>query len=225
MTVEELLTEIRRKLDDEVTPPLWADADLFRYLNNAVDEVCERTRVLQDSTSDVCSITLAADTASYTLDPSVFAVRRARIEGQRDPLDLVNAKDLDRLSPGWDDSTLASTGTPTHAVFDLGDTTITLHPAPSEEMTLRLTVWRRAIESEILEDDADEPVIPARFHRKLVDWVLFEAYSDSDTEKRNEEKAALHEAAFERAVGRRPSAHEMRQWSTARTTGIKAHWF
>lgn len=225
MTVEELLTEIRLKLHDAVEPYLWADTDLIRYLNNAVDEVCERTRVLQDSTSDVCSITLAADTASYTLDPALFAVRRARIDGQRNPLTLVNAKDLDRLSPGWDDSTLASTGTPTHAVFDLGDGTITLHPAPSEEMTLRMTVWRRAIESEILEDEQDEPAIPARFHRKLVDWVLHEAYTHADSENRNDEKARQHEEAFERAVGRRPTAHELRQWSTARTTGIKAHWF
>jgi len=227
MIVDEILADARRYLDDEVQPYLWSDATLYDGLNAAIDEACERTRVIQDSTSSACSITLVAGTARYTLNPAIFAVRRARVSGQRYPLKLVNARQLDDLHPGWDDTTLTDNGTPEYAVFDLGDGTITLHPRPSEAGTLSLTVWRRPTEAERIEygDGDAEPAIPERQHRELVHFVLFRAFTEHDREKNNPEKAATHLALFTAAYGEKPSLHAMRQWSTSRITGTKAHYY
>lgn len=224
MDAEEIINEVRRKLDDTVEPYLWSDADLMVSLNNAVDEVCIRTRCIQDTTSAARTIALVAGTARYALNPAIFAVIRARVAGQRDLLDLVNAHYLDERYPGWDDATLAQTGTPRYAVFDDGDTSIRVFPVPDADVDLDMTVWRRPLDSERIADVSDEPACPIRFHGELKHHVLFESYSDTDTEKNNPERAAKHYALFENNVGQRPSAHHLRLMSTAQIRGTKAHF-
>lgn len=224
MNLSELLTDVRALLDDALEPYLWSDELLTIRANNAVDETCIRTRLLHDSTSSVTGVTLVADQASYALDASVYAVRRVALAGQREPLALVNARQLDEWHPGWDDTALSSAGTPRYAVFDLDTHSLRLHPRPSVVGTLRMTVWRRATENERLETPADDPVIPEHYHRLLKHWIAYECWSDQDAEKHDPQRAAEQLALFESFVGHRPSMHEMRLWSTSRIRGTRAHF-
>lgn len=225
MEAGDILDEIRELLDDTVEPYLWGDALLLLRLNTAIAEVCLRARCIKDSTSAATSITLVAGTSRYAVDPSVFKVGRVRVVGERNMLELRNAKWMDEHHPGWDDATHTRNGTPEIAVFDASDFSMTLFPVPEAAGELTMTVWRRPFEAEQVEDMSDEPVIPALFHSELKHHVLFECYSDSDSEKRNPERAAQHYALFEQRVGRRPSAHEIQIMSTMRLGGrIKAHF-
>lgn len=224
MEASAILDEVRTLLDDELEPYLWSDATLMLRLNTAVAEVCIRARVIKDSTSAVTSIALVAGTAVYAVDPAVFMVGRARVAGERNMLTLTNAKWMDANRPGWDDATWAESGTPEFAVFDLADHTLRVHPIPADAGTLSMTVWRQPLESEKVESDTDEPAIPANWHGELKHHILFECYSDMDSEKRNPERAAQHYALFEQRVGRRPSAHELQIMSTMRNTKIRAHY-
>lgn len=226
MTLEELLDAAREVLDDRVEPYLFATADLVRHYNDAVMEACIRTRVLQDAESPLCSIPLVPGQATYTLDPAIFAVRRVRIEGQFDPLQLLDVSQLDREFRGWDDPTLAQRGTPRAACFDYGTGRMTLAPTPSQPGTVRMLVWRGpTADQRLAGDDLDgEPAIPEHMHRELKHWVAGQSLLNQDAEQLNPELAATHLVQFEHAYGRKPSLHEIRLWSTNKRTRIRAHF-
>lgn len=224
MELSELLVEARRLLDDNVVPPLWSDEEIVRHLNGAVDEAVIRTRVLQDSTSAAARIALAVGTSQYRLDPAVFAVRRIRIDGVRDPLDLVDTSMLDAQHPGWDDPTLARHGTPTHAVFDFRTGYVQLYPVPTTATTARMLVWRTALEAERLDaaDPSGPPIIPATMHRELPYWAAAQCFLNPDQETRNPTLAAEYMGLFEAAYGRKPDLHEIRLWSTNKRRHVRA---
>jgi hypothetical protein len=169
-------------------------------------------------------VTLTADTAAYTLDESVYAVRRARLDGKTNSLELVNAAQLDALCPGWDDADLTSAGTPRYAVFDLDQQQLRLHPRPDDEGTVLLTVWRRPTENERLIDLHDEPACPKHMHRHLKHWIAHEVFSEKDGELHDPELAARELQLFEAAVGARVSAHALRLMSTSRIRGVTPHF-
>lgn len=224
MTLEELLGAARDILDDHVEPYLFSDAQLTRHFNDAVAEACIRTRVLQDSSSAVTTITLVVDQATYTLDPSIFAVRRARVDGQRDPLDLVDVSQLDSHYPGWDDPTMSSAGTPVCGMFDAHTGKVTLVPRPAVAGTLRLLVWRSPVEYELLDstDPSAEPVLPQHMHRELKHWAAAQALMNQDAEQHNPQLAGAQLGLFEQAYGRKPTLHEIRLWSTNKRSRVRA---
>ena len=219
-----LIVDIRRDLDDTVSPYLWDNDFLTGSLNSAAEETCIRTRCIADSTSALCTIAVEADTAKYALDASVLGVMRARIAGERNVLRLVNAKMLDDLEPGWDDPTHARKGTPEYAAFNLDEHCIQLYPIPAVVGDLRLSVWRLPTTAEQLVDDADVPAIPEQYHRELKHWVIYEAYSCPDAEKSDPQKAANAYAMFEARTGARPTQHAIRLWSVSRIRGTRAHF-
>lgn len=226
MTLDELINAARDALDDHVQPYQFSDAYLTGFFNEAVSEACLRTRVLQDSDSQVCSIALIAGTASYKIDQSIFAVRRARLDGQRHPLDPKDTRELDNECPGWDDPTLLPAGTPRYVTFDFGTGKLVLTPRPVVNGTLRLLVWRGPTDVEKLDvnDTNGEPVLPEPMHRELKHWAVAHALLNPDSEARNPTLAREHFGLFEAAYGRKPDLHEIRLWSTNRRTRIRAHF-
>lgn len=226
MTLDELLTELRALLDDSVVPYQFSDESLTRSLNYAIDEACIRTRVLQDSASSVCSIDLTANTGTYTLDPCIFAVRRIKIDGQRDPLERKDVSQMDKIMPGWDDPTMVPPGEPLYAVFNGTTRTVMLVPAPSATGTARLLVWRGPTENEKLDatDLNGEPAIPAHMHRELKYWAAAQEYLNPDSEVRNTAMANENMALFEAAYGRKPTLHEIRLWSTNNRRHVTPHY-
>lgn len=226
MTLEELIDAVREILDDRVEDYLFADADLVRHLNDAVSEACIRTRVIQDASSPVCVVNLLVSQPTYSLDSSIFAVRRVKLDGQREPLELVDVRQLDAKLPGWDDPTLVSSGTPRYAVFDLNTGKMTVVPTPSVSGALRLLVWRGPTDAERFElsDLSAEPPLPLHMHRELKHWVAAQCVLNQDAEERNTTMASEQMALFDAAYGRKPDLHEIRLWSTNRRRHVTAHF-
>jgi hypothetical protein len=227
MDAATVLIEAREKLDDAVAPYLWSDEELARYLNNGCDEICLRTRGLQDSRSDLCTIALLVGVATYALDPAIYVVRRASISGVGDQLTRCNARQLDRCHSGWDDSTRYQNARPQYAVFDMDSRSITLFPTPDVVGSLRLTVWRRPTEGERVDvtgDLSEIPVIPDHLHAELKYWIAHEAFSNKDSEKYDDKRAGDFLALFTSRVGERPSAHQLHVWSTSPIRGTTAHY-
>ncbi len=224
MELSELLVEARRLLDDNVVPPFWSDEEIVRHLNGAVDEAAIRTRVLQDSTSAAARIALAVGTSQYRLNPAIYAVRRIRLDGVRDPLELVDTSMMDEQYPGWDDPTLAQHGTPTRAVFDFRTGYVHVYPVPTAAITARMLVWRTALETERLDaaDPSGPPAIPDAMHRELAYWAAAQCLLNPDQETRNTSLAAEYMGLFEAAYGRKPDLHEIRLWSTNKRRHVRA---
>ena len=227
MILDELLSKTRKVLDDIVEPYRWTDAELVGYLNDVVEEVCVRTRSIVDSSSSLCSVTFAAGATAVTLDPCIYSVRRVRIDGSRDPLDLTDTKVLDDEYPGWDDSTIYASGTPVACIFDYDERRLRLFRTPSEDTVLRLQVWRGPNENELLEvgDDQGEPVLPALMQRELHRYAAAQAWLDGDEERMNHDQAAKQLAMFEEAYGPKPSLHEIRSWSVQKRRKTRSHYY
>ena len=52
----------------------------------------------------------------------------------------------------------------------------------------------------------DEPEIAPRYHRSLVNWMLFRAFSKKDTQTQDDRRAAESLALFEQEFGQKSTA-------------------
>lgn len=208
MNLGDLMTLFRRDADDEVIPYLWADAEVIEFANDAVTEAVRRARLLVDSrTAEVCTAPIAAGDPWVTLDPRVIFVRRAIIDGAANALCKTQPRALDEMVPGWE-SSIAST--PSHYLQGSGPSELRIWPPAATAGTLRMTVVREPLEALVATDDS--PEIPARFHRSLVYWMLYRAFSKPDSDAMDKDRAVMAERSFEAEFGPRSSARE-EEWA------------
>jgi hypothetical protein len=212
MNTQEILDLFRGLADDVGTPALWSNTVLLGFLNEAQLEAVRRTRMLEDQdTDEICEIAVVSGTAVYDVDPRVIFIRRVAIDDVETPLVKLDPRDLDKARPTWrtDDEVL-------YPAFWLpwGNQQIRIEK-PLLNSTMRLWVVREPLEDcRLAEPDAEpdpitavSPEIPARYHHKLVDWMLYRALSMRDKEEKYDPKSAAdHLALFEQEFGPRSSA-------------------
>lgn len=220
----ELIEGTREILCDSAEPPLASDDLIGKHLNDAVDEVCIRTRLIQDSRSPLCTVQLLKGVSQYTLHCSIFAVRRAKIVGQLDPFQLYDVMDMDRYYPGWDDPTLACRAMPEAATFGYDSGRFTVTPTPDQNYTLKLLVWRSPFDDERMKGNKDCPALPAHMHRELKHWAAGMILNNQDGELFDPDGAAKQLALFNAAYGDKPDLNDIRSWSTNRRKRVRAHF-
>lgn len=222
MNLQELINELRIALTDEVEPYLWSDEVLTSYLNEAVQESCERALLIEDMTTEaVCRIALQPAQAVYRLHQSVLKVERALVDGK--PLTETSIERLDEGMANWE----ARRGEPRQYVFvqagGAGQPAIQLVPEPVAPGLLKLRVYRGALVP-MAAAETDAPEIPVRHHRKLMNWALRCAYLRPDADGYDRDRAQLHEAMFERDFGARPDANVQRKQRDKRPRLVRSHW-
>lgn len=207
MLAERLIEIVREQLDDEAAPPLWTDETLLDFLSEAEEEACRRARLIVDSTTEqICTIALAANTTPlYKLDKRVVFVRRVRLVSNGRILTLKRTRDLDCEARNWE----SRTGSPTAFLNDYETGKIRFDRIPTADETAYLQVTRLPLKS--ITDMNQEPEIHGRWHRALLHWVRYRAYSKRDAETYDEKKAAVANALFEGEFGA-PSTAQNEQW-------------
>ena len=209
MTLAELRTLFRSEADDTKTPYFASDDEILEWTNDAQNEACRRARLLVDSrTAGITTISLAANTVRYALDPRVVFVRRAKLVSNSSTLILASYRDMDGvdgISAEWEDET----DTPTHLITDMDTAYVRPYPIPDASDSIRLTVVRLHLED--LAADEDVPEIHARFHRNLRHWMLYRYYSKPDSDSFDAGKSATALAAFEMEFGK-PSRAIEEEW-------------
>lgn len=223
MNVAEFIAAFRADLADNDTPPLWSDADIVRYLNDAVQEANERAFLTEDRTTQaVCSITLAAGESAYSLHPSVIRIKRAAYMGR--PLDETSVEAMDCESSSWE----SRTGEPRRYIFEqasgVNPAKVRLWPTPTSAGTIALTVNRGALKPLSEDRDQERPELPERFHERLKDWVYRRAYLKQDADGFDKSKAIEFEASFERSFGPRPDANVQRKQRDKRPPIVRSNW-
>lgn len=207
MTLQDILAEVRERVNDIGAPYLCSDDRFTRFLNEAQREACRRGRLLVDSTTTaICQINLVANQSVYPLDKRVLFVRRATIDGQSRPLVRVHHRDLDPRGTEW----MTETGDIDAWVVGLDTNALRLYRMPTATGVLRLTVQRLPLVD--ITASGDEPEIPQRQHEKLIDWMEYRFYSTKDSELRDDSLAAAALANFEREFGPSITAIE-EQWA------------
>ncbi len=223
MKVEDFISEFRATVGDAEVPHFWSSELIVRYLNEAVQEACERAKLIEDRlTPAVCSITLQANVSTYSLHPSVFEIKRLTFRGR--PLDEASVEGLDCDYPGWE----TRTGQPRYFVFEQASGTqpakVRLVPTPIQADTVALTVCRGALKPLSADIDTGKPEIPERFHERLMDWVLHRAYLKQDADTFDPSKAATSLALFVQAFGERPDANVQRKRRDKRPPLVRSNW-
>lgn len=201
MLLGELIAIARRAADDLAEPSLWAD-DWIEFANDAQVEACRRARLITDaSTASLCELTVTSGADVYALSPLIIFVRRVKLDSQDQPLKSVDHRDLDLNVPGWE----SQTGAPIAWVRNWETGKIRLWPTPDASDIARLRVVREPLEP-MVDPNADAPEIAPRYHRGLVNWMLFRAYSKTDSQTLDPRKAAEYLALFEQEFGQKSTA-------------------
>lgn len=223
MKVADFITEFRDTVADHIEPPFWTSENIVRYLNEAVQEACERAKLIEDRlTPQVCSITLTAGESTYSLHPSVLDIKRITLRGR--PLTETSVEALDCECSNWE----SRTGIPRQYIFEQASggqpAKVRLVSIPAEADTLALTVCRGALKPLSADIDTATPEIPPRFHERLMDWVLHRAYLKQDADAFDPGKAAVSLALFVQAFGERPDANVQRKRRDKRPPLVRSSW-
>jgi hypothetical protein len=203
MKLQELISLTRAAADDVAVPYLCSDDELKEFANDAENEACRRARLVTDATTpSICEIAVTSGTSTYALDKRVIFVRRAKLNSQHQALRSVDYRDLDEQDPSWES---AQNAKPRAWVRNWESQRIRLWPTPNANDTLRLRVVRSPL-APMVSLSADNPEIPERFHRGLVNWMLFRFFSKKDTQTQDDKRAAEYLALFEQEFGAKSSA-------------------
>ena len=204
MTLEQLLLAARRRLDDTRAPYLWSDDELTEFLNNAVDEACVRSQLIEDRTTpEVTRVFVDVSQVSngYPLHSAIDRVTAA-FWGTEDCA-LTPRSRADALLTVKNDTVVADpVDYPT--AYYLERRKVYLVPPPATDGEVLLWVYRRPLAP--LAALTDEPEIPEHLHRDLVWWVAYEAYSRKDADTQDADMADRAEAKFTARFGTARSA-------------------
>lgn len=206
MQVGAFIARFRAAVADEVHGQFWSDEEIVSYLNEAVQEACERAKLIEDRS---ISLTTVPGRDTYNLPPCVFEIKRLTFRGR--PLDEASVEELDCDAPGWE----LHSGEPRRFIFEQASggqpPKVRLVPMPMTAEGVGLTVYRGALKELSSSIPAGQPEIPVRFHERLMDWVMHRAYLKQDADAFDPAKAATSLALFVQAFGERPDANVQRK--------------
>jgi hypothetical protein len=243
MDVPAFIAEFRSRTTDNAATYLWSDAFVLGVLNEALDEACERGRLLKDRTTAACStLTMLTGVSDYPLHPSVIWVERVFDTTRNRTLVETSVEELDGLyytprpgAPGTQLLHLSGVsqsweilqGEPSLYLQEEGSLRLVAKPdALHNSQTLTLTVYRRQLNPRTLATGAynTAPEIPDRYHLRLMDWMLYRAYSVPDAETLNKVKAAEFFAMFEASFGKRIDANVQRKQRNRKPAVVRFQW-
>ncbi|WP_284337644.1 hypothetical protein [Comamonas sp. NoAH] len=209
MRLKQMIEMFRAELGDTQKTYLWEDSELVHYLNQAVQEACERALLIEDRyTPSVCQFQTAIGTDSYELHSSLIKIKRMTVAARL--LRPTCVEELDDECPGWE----RQTGVPHSFIWEgtqgSGRPRVRLVPTPAMEAEVRMTVYRGALKPLEVDSDA-EPEIPVSLHDGLKHWVYRCALLKNDADAQDAVRAADHEALFTNIFGAKTDANVARK--------------
>lgn len=225
MTLLELIDDFRARVDDTGgdtgTVPsgfsyyweysdsgcLWKNREITQFFNWAHREIAMR-RPYRDSTSTgICTKTVVAGTARYTLDPVILSIEDVLLASTGRSLQKTTIRDLRLLAVGTQSLTgieawKTTSGVPQYYCEDAEPGKITLIPVPSADDSLLMTVYRLPLDPfswTTRTSELDEP--PMQLQETLVQGAMARAYQKRDADTYDPRHAAFHEAQFNQMAG------------------------
>lgn len=193
MTADEIIALARDISDDTEEPFLWSDNEWVNYLNKVLNELCEETLLISDSTTAaICTLAIAVNTAKYPYDTRIIRIKRAKISGETNPLVKKTIDELDVSLPGWE----SQTGTPKYYITEQDTGSILLIPKPDAIKTLNFTVNRLPLAQISLSTLGSSPEIHFKYHPYLLDGMLAWAYRKQDADTFEVTKASGYGALW-----------------------------
>jgi len=207
MKAKELVRRFRDLTDDldlgQEDDMLWSDAEVLRYLDQAQDEACRRSKLISDSsTSAVVDIALSSGVDTYSMHSKIIRIENIVLNSTSKPVDIYDEDWMDFLKPAW----RLDTGDVGACILYWGTRKIRVWRQPTTSDTLNLTVKRLPIISVTSLETVLE--IPDEFLPPLVNGMMWYAYQKADSQTFNPEISDFHHTLFSRAYGDPTSARE-----------------
>lgn len=191
----ELLAQLRLELRDTVTPYLWEDAELYRYIDEAQKTFCRLTGGLADATSSVARLNLRAGSRYAVLSPLVIKLRAA-FDGDGKKLEIINFEDLEfDGSGGVALFTDIPGGAVKQLVVGMEPNRVRVINTPTADEVVSLIVYRYPLDSIV--GEGQELEVDEQHHLHLLKWAKHLAHLKSDAETFDRGRAAQNKAEFE----------------------------
>ncbi len=211
MTLEEMIANFREVADDKGTPPLWSDALLTLFANEAQTEAARRARLFKDASTQGLSIyEVNAGDQKLLLDSRVIFPKIVKIDSRGMPLLRVHQADIDKTLPGWDFPGV-DFGYVTHYIPDKETGLLWFNAPFIADDTVRITCIREPLVPMQLGTgstvDRVDPEVRVRHQFGLINWMLSRAFDMSDVEEKYDpQRSKKFLDAFEAEFGKRSSA-------------------
>ena len=198
MTITELINLFRLQTQDDELPgsgddslSLFKNDEIIEYINESQQEFARQTGIYKVGRNE--TIRVSANKPWVQIDPEILAIKRAFLDNKK--IDLLTHRDLEQVID-WEEKT----GTPTALVIDLELEYLRAYPIPTTATVFTLAVEKLPTPVTEIDDPLD---IPKKYHRKLLHYALFLAYSKHDADSFDPQAAdkqlALHEKALDDA--------------------------
>lgn len=197
MNLGQLRAQARILLDDTEQDYLWTDAELNLYINEAQKEACVRALLIDDDNNTDFNIALNTTDKRYPLNPKIVLIDGARLLSRPD------------------DPFTAWVAT---------ETSLILNETLVQADTLLLSIYRLPLQDMV--NDADVLEINEKHDYRLLDWVLFRAYSKKDSDAEDIARAQKHEMEFVKSFGERQDNNVLRKQKSNRpkTVAFNREW-
>jgi len=175
---------------------LWSDSALLRYITEAQRQACNRTDFLFDDTT--FSITLVVGTHTYAINNKITFIENIDFDANK----KVTHRSVEEVKRNNTDWRTASGMTGNDLVYTVRGRKMRVYPIPDAVdagKVLTLDTFRLPLEP--LTSVGDDLEIPDEYHRDLVWWVLYEAYSKQDADGYDKDKGLGYLAQFNQAFG------------------------
>lgn len=201
MTLAQLIAQFRVEVADVATPPLFTDAQVTLWLNEAEEEAAIRARLLRDKvTTALCQISVVPTVSVYALDPRVVEIIYAGMIYASNVgmfpyrLAITTADVLDQVRPAWRSLRYRPQGIIQY------DAKMEVDCIPDANYTINLEVYRMPLVQMAL--TTDSPEISAIHHRHLVKWAKHRAYDKQDADTQDLAKSDKYRKEFEDKFGK-----------------------
>ena len=194
MTIRDIISLTRKRLQDLNPPYLWDNEELIAYCNEAIRQMCLKTAVIQDeSTEAVCNIALVPGVSTYPLDRRVIFIDHVDLfyDGEQYPnLERVNLSQIMTGNPSY----FNSSGRPTAFCLDKETGKIMTYPTTDTTGMMRLNVYREPLLALAVMEDI--PEVDSSYHFLLVAGICMFATNKVDSDTYDPAANAKHTAEW-----------------------------
>lgn len=193
------LINIARKdfLNDTTEPYTWDVAFFLRSFSEAQRQACNRTDFIF---SDCQYIKLVSGKATYELPNNITRLINLVLDGEE-----ISKAYQDQLPRLWrNDTGFSSSNNPR---FIVRGNQITFYPKPdAEDAGKKVYIESYITPIDSFTQTSEEPIIPVEYHKKLIHWVVYEAYTsetsvDDYLSDKDKKQADYHLGLFNQAFG------------------------
>lgn len=152
----------------------WSNEELTRFINEAQNRVCLDSLAIKDSTN--FTISVVADTASYSLDSRIIQIKGIYLDSTGKELIEQEYEDL-YTHQNWRDVT----GTPTHYMLDIDTGSIQLYPKPETNDTIYIVAYRLPLtEFSWLTAETQSAELRSEYQIPMLNWAAYLAYQKDE---------------------------------------------